>query len=46
MMRQLDMYLSEQVPPRRGDIFLDPDTGLAFRPDLLFNDWYKEELRG
>jgi hypothetical protein len=40
----LHTYLSEGCPPRSGDIFLDPDTGLAFRDDLLFNNWFREEL--
>ncbi len=35
--RDLDAFLSEEVPPQKGHILLDPDYGPAFRPDLLFN---------
>jgi len=44
MGRQLDLYLQEGCPPKKGDIFLDPKTGLAFREDLLFNNEYTERL--
>lgn len=45
MAKQLDVYLSEGAPPKKkGDIFLDPDFGLAHRSDLLFNNPYEEEL--
>jgi hypothetical protein len=37
MTRDLWVLLSEHASSRRGDIFLDPRTGLAYRSDLLFN---------
>jgi len=38
MARQLDSYLIAEAQPLKGDIFLDPHKGLAFRPDLLFRE--------
>lgn len=43
MARELNTFLSEGTPPVKGHLLLDPVNGVAFRPDLLFNNWYAEE---
>jgi len=37
MGRELHMFIEEGTPAKKGHIFLDPDYGLAFRHDLVFN---------
>jgi hypothetical protein len=37
MTAELFSNIQEKAGPKRGDIFLDPQTGLAYRSDLLFN---------
>lgn len=37
MARDLAMYLSEHALPRKGHLFLDPDTGLMFNDNVRFN---------
>ncbi len=43
MALRLSLHLEEGHLPRKGDIFLDQDYGLAFRRDLLFNTTYFQE---
>lgn len=40
----LNLHLEEGHPPKSGDLFLDPQYGLVFRTDLLFNNPHFEEF--